>query len=495
MRSSHTFCLLRPLSNPALEALDIVENKAYAIYLPAPKPSNQRSREATPVVEEDNRAFAFTLRTLDLKDPSLGHVFGSDSSRCDILMDRTKGRGVSETHFRVQLDYTRSLPDTLFIRNLSRNSTRVGNRTLTGPAFHTMKSNDTPLVVLAGHVSMEISLNTPMGNRKLLEGWETFRRFARDATPDLANIQLKQIADVTPDVGNIAPKPRGGIHCDSGNTYKPLHQIGKGAAGHVYACMRYSDRVRVAGKVVQMSTKANENDVFHELNTLKRFSHPNLIGYQDFGVAHNHLWIMLDLATCGDLKGHLPMDEESEWSEEDTKALSWQVLSGLRYLHQRHTVHRDVKPANILIFSRSPAVYKLTDFGTTKEILDPFLLTLTFVGTAQYMAPEIWPTRTSEGLYDLLADIWSLGTIVWELLTTYHPITFPHWESHDQDRQEQRIYAGEEIRSWVPKEHDLEGKVSQSGQTFRLDMLSIDPAARPSAEECLEYDWFHENSG
>ncbi|KAF1349766.1 kinase-like domain-containing protein [Delphinella strobiligena] len=493
MQSSYAFCHLRPLSTTASKALDFVENSPFVVCLPASAPPNPRSRENTPIVEEESRAFALTFRTSDLRDPTLGHVFGSNVDRCDVLMDRVKDRGVSGAHFRMQLDYRRGLPDTLYIGNLSRNWTRIADKTLNGPLVHILKNGGTPISILAGRVNLEVTFSTlDMRDRKFLESWEHFRQSALAALPSISNIQLKPIANPTPDVGHIAFAARNEIRCHSGKTYRFAQQIGEGVTGRVYQCVRLSDQEQMAAKVVQRAMNANDHDLFHELNALKRFHHSNLVQYQDFTMVHDSLWIILELATYGDLKQHMHSDRG--WPEQDTKELSRQILSGLRYLHhEQHTVHRDVKPANVLVFSVHPAIYKLADFGTAKEISDPYLLTSTFVGTAGYMAPEVWPTSTADGLYDFLADIWSLGTIIWELLTTHHPISFPRWTLYNQNPLQQRVYAGEEIRSWIPKEDALEHRISQSGVILILDMLSLDAATRPAADECLGYEWFQEN--
>ncbi|KAI4122902.1 MAG: hypothetical protein LQ341_007256 [Variospora aurantia] len=93
-------------------------------------------------------------------------------------------------------------------------------------------------------------------------------------------------------------------------------------------------------------------------------------------------------------------------SEEETLQILYQGLQALEYLHSQTppVAHRDMKPENILVQSRTPFVIKLVDFGLAKN--DASLKT--FCGTNQYAAPEIWEHRR----YTPLVDIWSLGVIV-----------------------------------------------------------------------------------
>lgn len=190
MQSSCTFCLLRPLSATALEALHVVENRPYVVCLPTFAPVDLRSREETPIIEEESQAFALTFQISEIKDPTLGHVFGSNLVQCDILMDRVRTRGVSGAHFRVQLDYRHRLPDTLFIGNFSRNWTRVAGKILQGPLVHILKSGDTPISIVGGRVNLEINFSSArMHDPQFLKSWEIFNRFALTAVPSIANIR------------------------------------------------------------------------------------------------------------------------------------------------------------------------------------------------------------------------------------------------------------------------------------------------------------------
>ena len=86
-----------------------------------------------------------------------------------------------------------------------------------------------------------------------------------------------------------------------------------------------------------------------------------------------------------------------------------QILGGLHYLHEHKSLHRDVKPGNVL--TNSLGEVKISDFGISKIIQET--LARTFVGTSRYMAPE----RIKHEIYDTPCDIWGLGMILYEMAT------------------------------------------------------------------------------
>lgn len=95
------------------------------------------------------------------------------------------------------------------------------------------------------------------------------------------------------------------------------------------------------------------------------------------------------------------------------------LCAGLRYLHRKHIVHRDIKPDNIVIQRAHRLIYKITDLGYIK-ILDPKNITRSFIGTIGYAAPEILNSSHARR-YNYLVDYWSLGVTVFEVATGFRP--------------------------------------------------------------------------
>ncbi|KAI7979238.1 Mitogen-activated protein kinase kinase kinase 1 [Camellia lanceoleosa] len=126
----------------------------------------------------------------------------------------------------------------------------------------------------------------------------------------------------------------------------------------------------------------------------------------------SNLYIFLELVTKGTL---LSLYQKYILQDSVVSSYTRQILHGLKYLHERNVVHRDIKCANILVHANGSA--KLADFGLTKvtKLND----IKSFKGTLYWMAPEVVKLNDQE--YGLPADIWSLGCTVLEMLTRQIP--------------------------------------------------------------------------
>ncbi|XP_026550115.1 inhibitor of nuclear factor kappa-B kinase subunit alpha-like, partial [Notechis scutatus] len=93
------------------------------------------------------------------------------------------------------------------------------------------------------------------------------------------------------------------------------------------------------------------------------------------------------------------------------------VGSGIQYLHENRIIHRDLKPENIVLQDEAgKVIYKIIDLGYAKD-LDQGSLCTSFVGTLQYLAPELFENSP----YSKTVDFWSLGTVVFECITGFRP--------------------------------------------------------------------------
>ncbi|KAM3131117.1 hypothetical protein pb186bvf_016815 [Paramecium bursaria] len=161
-----------------------------------------------------------------------------------------------------------------------------------------------------------------------------------------------------------------------------------------------------------------------------------------------------------------------------------QIVKGIEELHQNKIIHRDLKPENILIFeikanNRTQYQYKIADFGTNFQIKNEYeILAKTLVGTPYYIAPEVGQDKKT---YDLKADIWSLGVIIFELLLGQPPFNgrcIEDFQKQTRDQNEinlklQYLYSKQEFHNY--KLIDI---VQQA--------LNQDPQKRPSIEEIVQ---------
>jgi len=122
----------------------------------------------------------------------------------------------------------------------------------------------------------------------------------------------------------------------------------------------------------------------------------------------------MDFINGGELFHHL--SREKRFSEERAKFYAAQIVSGMSYLHLNGIIYRDLKPENLLLSAQGNIV--MTDFGLSKEGLEAKdARTATFCGTPEYLAPEI--IRGDD--YTKAIDWWSVGTLIYEMLTGLPP--------------------------------------------------------------------------
>ena len=201
-----------------------------------------------------------------------------------------------------------------------------------------------------------------------------------------------------------------------------LELLGQGGMGAVYrARQTHLDRI-VALKVLpcELGQDAAFAERFaREARALARLSHPNVINVYDYGKAGDHFFILMEYVDGANLR---EIQRTGRLSPEQALKIVPELCEALQYAHEEGVVHRDVKPENIL-FDRTGRV-KIADFGLAKLASGKAKATaLTgsnqVVGTWQYMAPE--QVEHSREV-DHRADIYSLGVVLYEMLTGELPL-------------------------------------------------------------------------
>ncbi|XP_054777829.1 mitogen-activated protein kinase kinase kinase 1-like isoform X2 [Prosopis cineraria] len=192
--------------------------------------------------------------------------------------------------------------------------------------------------------------------------------------------------------------------------------LGKGSFGTVYEGFT-DDGFFFAVKEVSLLDQGTQGkqSIFQlqqEIYLLSQFEHENIVRYLGTDRNKNTLYIFLELVTKGSLA---KLYQKYRLRDSQVSSYTRQILSGLKYLHDRNVVHRDIKCANILVDANGSV--KLADFGLAKAT------TMNDVksskGSPYWMAPEVVNLK-SRG-YGLAADIWGLGCTVLEMLTRQPP--------------------------------------------------------------------------
>ncbi len=203
--------------------------------------------------------------------------------------------------------------------------------------------------------------------------------------------------------------------------YDIVRVLGKGAMGLVYEALDPNLDRRVAIKTIKVENLSEEAAVEYEARfktearSAARLQHPNIVSVYDSDRHDDMAYLVMEFIQGEDLKHHL--DGGKLYSLEQSLGMVRELLSALEYAHLQSIVHRDVKPANLLIEANGRV--KLTDFGVAR-IQDSGEATRTqgtMVGTLKYMSPE-----QVQGLpVDARSDLFAAGIVLYQLLTGKRP--------------------------------------------------------------------------
>ncbi|MDX1644551.1 MAG: serine/threonine-protein kinase, partial [Thermoanaerobaculia bacterium] len=204
--------------------------------------------------------------------------------------------------------------------------------------------------------------------------------------------------------------------------YELLEELGRGAMGVVYLAQDPLIGRRVALKVFQLGFSASDEELhrlharfIREAQSAGILSHPNIVTVHDVAPAEGEqpAFIAMEYVEGRTLKQILDAPEAIAWS--DAIETVSQVAEGLDYAHSMGVVHRDVKPGNILV--SDDGRIKITDFGIAQLNLGNTTDQGQLLGTPNYMAPE----AIQEEEVDHRGDLFSLGVVLYELLTRQKP--------------------------------------------------------------------------
>ena len=241
--------------------------------------------------------------------------------------------------------------------------------------------------------------------------------------------------------------------------YKLISEIGRGAIGIVYKGQDRKTHRVVAIKAINLSTFDAEivNDVrnrfFKVAESARLFSHPNIVTIYDYGEDNDLIYIAMEYLEGQDLdqytkKGYIcPVRE--------TLRMIGSVADALDYAHRKNLVHQDIKPSNIIKISKTGHV-KITDFG--------------IVQTPSYMSPE----QVSGKMIDGRSDIFSLGVVLFEMVTGEKPFTGEDMTSLMLNITKERHASPKVINQKIPHivekiinkalEKDLDKRYQKAGQ-------------------------------
>ena len=198
--------------------------------------------------------------------------------------------------------------------------------------------------------------------------------------------------------------------------YRIVRKLGAGGMADVYLAEDQELGRRVAIKILN-GRHANDDQFIErfrrEAKNAAALNHPNIVSIYDRGEAEETYYIAMEFLDGRTLKelivtrGAAPVNVAIEYAR--------QILSALRFAHRHGIVHRDIKPHNVLVDGEGRV--KVTDFGIARAGTSQMTETGSIVGTAQYLSPE----QAKGGEVDQRSDLYSLGVVLYELLTGKTP--------------------------------------------------------------------------
>lgn len=253
-------------------------------------------------------------------------------------------------------------------------------------------------------------------------------------------------------------------------------EIGRGGMGEVWRAYDETLARAVAVKLLlPQDTDATAASRFRlEAQTAGRLNHPNVVGVLDFGEYDNRLYLVMELVE-GDSLARV-LSASGALPAEQVARLGAQAAAGLAAAHQQGIVHRDVKPANLLL--DAGGTLKIGDFGIARFLDDPgAALTATgqIVGTGLYLAPERALGRPAGPA----SDMYSLGCVLYQLLSGRPPF--------QADTAVALLHQHLDNAPVPPRELGVAG-LPPAFESYLLALLAKQPEDRPTAQQAAE--WF-----
>ncbi|XAR50897.1 Non-specific serine/threonine protein kinase [Bertholletia excelsa] len=256
--------------------------------------------------------------------------------------------------------------------------------------------------------------------------------------------------------------------------YLVLRQIGRGSFSVVWHARHRVHGAEVAIKEIETGrlNKKLHDSLMSEIDILKQINHPNIIRLHDIIEETGRIHIVLEYCRGGDLSMYI-QQSQGRVTEAKAKHLMQQLAAGLQILRRNNLIHRDLKPQNLLLSTNDEnAVLKIADFGFARP-LQPRVLAETLCGSPLYMAPEIMLFKK----YDAKADLWSVGAILYQLVTGKTPFT-----GNSQTQLLQNIVKSAELQ--FP--HDKKDLSSDCMDLCRK-LLRPNPVERMTFEELFNH--------
>jgi NIMA (never in mitosis gene a)-related kinase len=224
-------------------------------------------------------------------------------------------------------------------------------------------------------------------------------------------------------------------------------------------------------KTIDMSSmdKKQRRDAINEVRVLSCLKHPYIVSYRESFSENSMLAIVMDYADGGDLYQKVSRTRKAGQSLNERQILRWftEASLALKYMHDKHVLHRDLKSQNLFLTSTDRL--RVGDFGISKVLESTAAFARTAIGTPYYLSPEI----CQEKPYSFGSDVWALGCVLHEMAALRVPF----------DAQNIQALVQKITRGPMPQ---IPSIYTADLRQLCTDLLARDQAQRPSASEIIQ---------
>ncbi|KAJ7587086.1 CAMK/RAD53 protein kinase [Mycena floridula] len=417
----------------------------------ATQPRTQSTQDSSQILpSNDTHLWAYlmpvshTLKRIDLWRGNLRYNVGRNQQNNQIVFPGLK---ISNNHCTIVWDNDEQNP-TVVIHDKSTNGTFINGVKIGRDKSRALRDGN------------EVAFGTAIPQiERPNEDYRFIYRYVAGGRPSTG---MFAVYDITAELG------RGSF----ATVYKVVHHV----TGEYYAAKMIHEPRR-AGRTDQ-SVRAAATNFGREIRIMESLDHPNICQLKEvFYETEGDLGLILEYVQGGDLLEYI-IKSEVGLSEAMGQHITYQICDALSYIHQLGVAHRDLKPENVLLTKDDPPIVKVADFGLAK-VADNATMLRTMCGTPSYLAPEVVDSLPNVG-YDHLVDSWSVGTIVFSMLTNMTPF-----------QVDQSLDIANQIRTrTIDWEHI--GHLSLHIQTFIRSLLEIAPTRRMTLTGALTHPWLAE---
>ena len=201
-----------------------------------------------------------------------------------------------------------------------------------------------------------------------------------------------------------------------GKRYEILGRIGSGGMADVYKGKDHKLNRYVAIKVLKSDYRSDQvfiQKFLSEAQAAAGLMHPNVVNVYDVGQDRGLYYMVMELVEGITLKDYI--QKKGKLSAKETISISIQMVTGIQAAHNRHIIHRDIKPQNIIISKEGKV--KVTDFGIARATTSTQTISASVMGSVHYTSPE----QARGGRVDEKSDIYSAGITMYEMITGHVP--------------------------------------------------------------------------